>query len=158
LSFAGILGTMKTPDPCRLYVHVVWSTLASVKSIEPERRASIETHVIAGCRWLGAEPIEVCALPDRVHLLVRLAPVLSVQELVERLRDGVENHLAESGRVVRWAPGFAAVSVSVADVRRIRRRLASLGIADEPRSIRSPASRARSRFAHPRSRFAHPRG
>lgn len=113
-------------SPYRLYVHVAWSTLAPAPRLDGPRRAMIESHVLASCRWIGADPVEVCVLPDRVHLLAGLTPVLSVQALASHVRRTVEDLLADSGRVVRWSPGFAAVTVSPAEVRRVRRRLASL--------------------------------
>ena len=114
--------------PHRLYVHVAWSTLAPVADLDAARRAMIESHMLASCRWIGAEPVEVCVLPDRVHLLAGLPPVLSVRGLASHVRRTVEDLLADSGRVVRWSPGFAAVTVSPSDVRRVRRRLASLDL------------------------------
>lgn len=83
---------------------------------------------MAACRWLGAEPIEVCVLPDRVHLLVRTHSGLAVADLARRARTSVEELLGSAGRVVRWSDSFAAATVSPRDVRRVRRRLASLGL------------------------------
>jgi len=112
--------------PHRLYVHVAWSTLARVRAIPRDRQAAIETHIIGICRQLGAEPVEARALGDRVHLIVRVPAALSVGELTSRVREEVTIRLASAGRVVRWSPGFAAVTVSPAEVRRARRRLATL--------------------------------
>ena len=117
---------MSTPSPHRLYIHLAWSTLARVPALDPTRRAAIETHVLACCRWMGAEPVEVCVLPDRVHLLVRVPATLSVRELAGRVRQDVEGFLADSGTVVRWAPGFAAVTVTPGEVRRTRKRIVGL--------------------------------
>lgn len=110
----------------RLYVHLAWSTLGRVAVIERRRRAAIETHVIAVCRRLGVEPVEVRAFSDRVHLLAGLPATLSVHDVAVAVRDGVSGALARAGRVVRWTPGFAAVTVSPAEVRRLRKRLAML--------------------------------
>ncbi|MCG8469276.1 MAG: transposase [Gemmatimonadetes bacterium] len=118
---------MSTVDPHRLYVHLAWSTLARVPALAPARRATVETHLLASCRWLGTEPIEACALSDRVHLLVRVPSVLSVHDLAARLRTDVERLLADGGVVVRWEPGYAAVTVAPRDVRRVRRRIVRLG-------------------------------
>jgi len=137
---------MHNQDPHRLYVHLAWSTLARAQAIESGRRAAIETHLLASCRWFGTEPIEVCALADRVHLLVRLPAVLSVHDLASRVRDDVERLLAESGRVVRWAPGYAAISVAPGEVRRVRKRIATLGWqAEADRTPRRPRGLIRSR-------------
>lgn len=136
---------MSTADPHRLYVHLAWSTVARVAALDPVRRAAIETHLLASCRWCGTDPIEVCALPDRVHLLVRLPASLSVVELARRVRRDVQCFLADSGRVVRWESGFAAATVAPRDVRRVKKRIAALGWegAGEPASPSvgpSPAS------------------
>jgi REP element-mobilizing transposase RayT len=112
--------------PHRLYVHLAWSTLARVPSIPPARRAAIESHILAICRQAGAQPVEARAFADRVHLVVRLPPALSVQELADRVRREVVARLARSGLVVRWSQGFAAVSVAPSEVRRTRKRLAGL--------------------------------
>jgi REP element-mobilizing transposase RayT len=114
--------------PHRLYVHLAWTTLARVRALSDARRASIESHLLAACRWLGAEPIEACVLPDRVHLLVRIPSGLAVADLARRARTAVEELLGSSGQVVRWSNAFAAVTVGPRDVRRVRRRLASLGL------------------------------
>lgn len=135
---------MDLPNPHRLYVHIAWATLGRVPTLEPRRRAAIESHVLASCRWIGADPVEVCALPDRVHLLSGVPAVLSVAALAAHVRDAVEEMLAETGRVVRWSGGFAAATVSPADVRRIRRLLAEL----EPRA--PPGTGAARRRASPR--------
>lgn len=135
--------------PHRLYVHIAWSTLLPIAALDPRRRATIETHVLASCRWIGADPVEACVLPDRVHLLAGLPPVLSVHALATHVRRSVEELLEDAGRVVRWSPGFAAVTVSPADVRRLRRRLAALeqaGSRGAPgrRAARGPRGQRRS--------------
>lgn len=138
-----ILGRL---DPHRLYVHLAWSTLARVHAIPPGRRAAIESHIIAVCRQLGAEPVEVRALGDRVHLIARIRPVMSVGELADRVRDSVATRLGRSGVVVRWSPGFAAVTITPADVRRARKRLATL---ESVRPRRRPKGGAASRPGRP---------
>lgn len=120
--------------PHRLYVHLAWSTLARVPAIAPARRAAIETHILAICRQAGAEPVEARAFADRIHLVARLPPSLSVQDLAERVRRDVAERLRRSGFVVRWSPGFAAVTIAPAAVRKTRKRLAGLDGAERPRA------------------------
>lgn len=132
--------------PHRLYVHIAWSTLARVEAIPRTRRATVETHMLAACRRLGVEPIEARALADRVHLLARLPAVVSVGELAAHVREDVTSRLAAVGHVVRWTPGFAAVTVSPREVRRVRKRLAMI---DTPRD-RAAVTAARRRRLAPR--------
>ena len=127
--------------PHRLYVHLAWSTLARVPAIAPARRAAIETHILAICRQAGAEPVEARAFADRIHLVARLPPALSVQSLADRVRREVAERLARSGLVVRWSPGFAAVTIAPDAVRRTRRRLAELVSPDPARGPRAARGR-----------------
>ncbi len=131
---------MPKSPPHRLYVHLAWTTLGRVPTIAPARRASVESHLLAACRRLGAEPVETCVLPDRVHLLVRLPAGLSVYDLGDRVRVTSEVLLRRAGYVVRWSREFAARSVSPREVRRVRRRIASLGLDGERVRVRAPAT------------------
>lgn len=116
--------TGATSPPHRLYVHVAWTTLGRLPMVEAERRAAVESHLLALCRWLDLEPVETCVLTDRVHLLVRFRSGLSLNELVRRVQAGSEALLTRAGRPVRWSRRYAAVTVSPSEVRRIRRRMA----------------------------------
>lgn len=115
---------------------------------------------MAACRWLGVEPIEVCVLPDRVHLLTRMPSGLAVSDLARRARTSVEELMGSAGSVVRWSDAFAAVTVSPRDVRRVRRRLASLGLdataREEDVSRRKPAITRPERTESARPRRAWP--
>lgn len=93
--------------------------------IQTERRACAESHLIAACRWVRAEPIAVCALPDRVHLLVRFQPADSLADLVGRIQASSEEVLRRARHPVRWSRRFAVATVSPAEVRRLMRQLAS---------------------------------
>jgi REP element-mobilizing transposase RayT len=137
--------------PHRLYVHIAWATLARVESIPKTRRATIETHMLAACRRLDVEPIEARVLADRVHLLVRLPAVVSVGQLAGRVRDDVASRLAAAGHVVRWTPGFAAITVSPREVRRVRKRLAVIETVPDRRTVRAGRHQAPSTPASIRS-------
>jgi REP element-mobilizing transposase RayT len=133
---------MPPDEPHRLYVHLAWTTLARVPSLQDSRRASIESHLLAACRWLGVEPVETCVMADRVHLLARIPAALPVADLAARTRAAVEELLGAAGQVVHWSRDFAAVTVSPRDVRRVRRRLASLGLGLESAAPLPPLHRA----------------
>lgn len=111
----------------RLYAHVAWTTLARLPLVPAARRFSAESHLIAACRRLGADPVEVCIFPDRVHLLVRYAPARALGDLAAQLQSASEEALAEAGFAVRWSRRFAAESVSPGEVRRMRRKMVGRG-------------------------------
>lgn len=107
----------------RLYCHFVWPTLGRLPLVSGEAVAVVERHVITLCRRLDAEPICVRAFSDRVHLVLRLNPGHSPAALVSRLKSGTETALQAAGHTIRWGRGYAAASISGAEVRAVKRRV-----------------------------------
>lgn len=108
----------------RLYAHVAWATVGGVSiPAGPTFRAWLESRLIALCRSVDAEPVEACVLDERVHVVIRLKPVHSLDEVARRVRRGSEEAILGRGDRVRWSAAYAAVTVSPGEVRRLRRRL-----------------------------------
>ncbi len=126
----------------RLYAHIAWMTLAGRPLIGDHRRASAESHLMALCRTLNVQPLEVCVLADRVHLLVRFSAGQSVADLARRVLDGSEARLNAAGHQVRWSRRYAAETVSPREVRRVMRRIARLGEAGRWRARHRPVRSA----------------
>lgn len=109
----------------RLYAHLVWTTAARFPVLAGgPRRASAESRLIALCRAVDVEPVEVAVLPDRVHLLVRFKPAQSLGEVARRLREASEEAFTGAGPRIRWSPAWAAITVGPGEVRRVRRHIA----------------------------------
>ncbi|MFQ5678217.1 MAG: transposase [Gemmatimonadota bacterium] len=108
----------------RLYAYFVWSTVAGLPLIRGERRSVTESHLIQLCRAVGVEPVEVCVLPDRAHLLVRFLPGQSLTEIARRLQRRSEEVASSAGQVVRWSCRYGVMTVSPGAVRDLRRRIA----------------------------------
>jgi hypothetical protein len=107
----------------RLYVEVVWSTVDRLPLIASELRGSIEAQLIALCRRLDVEPVAVRVTSSRARLLLRFNPSHSLGAVVASLKLGSQDAAMLAGWPVRWARGFAALSLSVTEVRRRARRL-----------------------------------
>ena len=107
----------------RLYAEVVWTTVDRLPLVAPGARASIEGHLISLCRRLDVEPVAVRASASRVRLVLRYKPAHSVGTLVAALKLGSQDAAVLNGHPVRWAPGFAVLSLSVREVRRRSVRL-----------------------------------
>lgn len=120
----------------RLYCHFVWPTLGRIPLIPPDVAAVVERHVITLCRRLDAEPVCVRAFSDRLHVLLRLKPGHAPGTLVSRLKGGSEAALQASGHTLRWGRGYAAATVSGAEVRAVQRRIHRL--VDRPLAGSSP--------------------
>ena len=107
----------------RLYVEVAWTTVDRLPLLAPGARASIEGQLIALCRRLDVEPVAVLATASRVRLVLRFKPVHSIGAVVASLKLGSQDAAVLSGHPVRWAAEYAALSLSVREVRRRSHRL-----------------------------------
>lgn len=107
----------------RIYAEVVWSTFDRLPLVAPEARSSVETGLIALCRRLDVEPVAVKVTATRARLVLRFKPAHSIGAVVTSLKLGSQDAAAIAGRPIRWAAGFACLSLSVTEVRRRALRL-----------------------------------
>ncbi len=122
-------GGASEPVRHRLYLHLAWTTLDALPLVGPRQALALEGQLVALCRRLDVEPLEVAAAADRVHLLVRLKPVHSIAALARRLKRGSTEAAVRRAEPVRWARGWAAATVAPGDVRRKKRALEARSLA-----------------------------
>lgn len=111
------------PAHHRLYLHLAWATLNGLPLVGSRQALALEGQLVALCRRLDVEPVEVAVAVDRVHLLLRLKPVHAVAEVALRLKRGSTEAAVRRGEPVRWARGWAAATVDPDDARRMKRLL-----------------------------------
>ncbi len=107
----------------RIYAEVVWSTFDRLPLVAPEARSSVEAGLIALCRRLDVEPVAVKVTATRARLVLRFKPAHSIGSVVTSLKLGSQDAAVIAGRPIRWAAGFACLSLSVTEVRRRALRL-----------------------------------
>lgn len=112
------------PSAHRLYAHLAWATLGRLPLAGPRTALALESELISLCRRLDVEPVEVSVETDRVHLLVRYKPNQALGTLVRRLKDGSAAAARRRATALRWGRGWAATTLTPADVRDRKRRLA----------------------------------
>lgn len=120
------------PAAHRLYVHVAWTTLDRLPLLGRRRALAVEGHLIALCRRLDVEPMEVHVAADRVHVLLRLKPAHALGPVVRRLKSGTAEALVRAATPVRWSRGYAAATIAPGHVRRLMRRLSARHPGDRP--------------------------
>lgn len=107
----------------RIYLHLVWTTWRRLPLVTADRERPIAGAVTATASELGAEVLEFGAMPDHVHVVIRVAPAVPIAELVRRLK-GASSHLItrEHGAdgFFKWQKGYGVFSISRWDVERIR--------------------------------------
>ena len=91
-----------------VYLHIVWSTWDRAFIITPESKG----------RFIAINGTE-----NHVHILVGLAPTISIADLVKQLK-GVSSYFANHSfhleQTFKWAGTYAVFSVSRWDVRNVR--------------------------------------
>lgn len=114
---APILDSKADRSAHRMYAEVVWCTFDRLPLIAPGARTSIEAQLITLCRRLDVEPVAVRVSASRARLVLRFKPAHSIGAVVTSLKLGSQDAAVLAGRPVRWAPGFACLTLSVAEVR-----------------------------------------
>lgn len=110
----------------RLYARVAWTTLDELPLVGPRDALVVESQIIALCRRLDVEPLEVRARPNRVDLLLRFKPVHLLADVAAAVKAGSGAHLERRGSPVRWARGLALATVGPEEVRSLMRKMTRL--------------------------------
>jgi len=70
----------------QLYYHLVWATQSRELLINREWRPRLLELINMETKRRGGWPIRHNAMPDHVHLLVRLPPTVSLSEFIGRVK------------------------------------------------------------------------
>lgn len=116
----------REPSVHRLYARAAWTTLDGLPLVPPRGAFAVESHIIALCRRLDVEPVEVRARARRVDLLFRFKPVHLLADVAGAVKRGSSEHLRRTGSPARWGRGTAVRTVAPEEVRSVMRRMALL--------------------------------
>lgn len=122
----------REPSVHRLYARASWTTLDGLPLLPPRDVLAVESQIIALCRRLDVEPMEVRARSRRVDLLFRFKPVHLLADVAGSVKRGSSRHLRRSGSPARWGRGIAVKTVAPGQVRSVMRRMALLAHAAGP--------------------------
>src|SRR5262249_16881729 len=108
----------------QLFVHLVWATEGRAPWIRADVEERLYMALTSKCRALRCPPIAVGGVVDHVHLLVSLAPAVSVSNLVKEVKGSsayLMTHEFVRGSPFRWQIGYGAFSLRRDDVPIVRR-------------------------------------
>ena len=100
----------------QLYFHIVFGTKDHVPLIADSWEDEMYRYLGGIIRGQKSEPIEINGMPDHVHLLVRLSPVIAISDLMRELKANSskwarKTHEPKFG----WQRRYGAFSISESD-------------------------------------------
>ncbi len=106
----------------QLYVHAVFATKNReplILSPEPHR---LHAYLVAVLAELGCPSLATGGVADHVHILHSLGRTHSVAWVMEKVKSNASRWMKQQGAGdFWWQPGYAAFSVSRADIERAQR-------------------------------------
>jgi putative transposase len=110
---------MHSHSHATVLVHVVWSTQRRASILPADFDVSLAVLLGDKARALGCELLSVGIAADHVHVIARLATVIALANLVQRLKGASAHDLNAArrlGRTLRWQNGYWAESLAPADL------------------------------------------
>ena len=98
----------------QLYYHFAWSTHSRIALIGRDCRPELLKIINEEAKKWGAWPIRHNAMPDHVHLLVRLPPTLKVSEFIGRVKGASTHRVNEEIRPpfkLKWQDGYGVLTL-----------------------------------------------
>lgn len=99
----------------QLFVHYVWATWDRNPLILPAFEARLYTSITAKCEELKRQSIAIGGDLDHMHLLVRVAPSISIAQLIKDVKGSsshLMNHEIAPEREFKWQGSYGAFTVS----------------------------------------------
>ena len=103
-----------------LLVHVVFSTKDREPLITADLKPELEKYVGGILRNEGHTLLEVGAMPDHLHLLIKIRADASVSDVVRVIKANSSKWAADRVPNFAWQGGYGAFSVSESQVETIR--------------------------------------
>ncbi|HLA83218.1 MAG TPA: IS200/IS605 family transposase [Thermoguttaceae bacterium] len=107
-----------------LYYHFTWSTHSRTATIRRDDRSMLLKIVNEEAKKLGAWPIRHNAMPDHVHLLVRLPPTITVSDFIGRVKGAVSHRVNQEvrpGVKMKWQEGYGALTLRREEIEKVAR-------------------------------------
>ena len=112
----------------QIYIHLVWGTKARSHILRGPVEMSVHKAIREEARAMELVPVCVNSAWNHTHVLLSWNPTLSMDGVVERLKDAADASISANERVPlqvrelkpRWQEGYAGFSVSPGSVERIK--------------------------------------
>jgi putative transposase len=105
-----------------MYVHLVWATYLRIPMITPERERDVYRLVHYQAANRKCTVIAIGGLEDHIHVLVKLSAIVSVAELVQRMKCYSSTNLSRQGETdaFKWQDGYSATTLQTSAVQKVK--------------------------------------
>jgi putative transposase len=107
------------------HLHVVFSTKDRLKLIDQPMQPKLWAYMAGIARNHGFLVLTNGGMEDHVHLLIQLAPVLSLAKAVSLLKANSSTWMKDHGLKFAWQEGYGAFSVSASKLGTVERYIAN---------------------------------
>jgi len=108
----------------QLYYHFAWATHGREPHIHPSYRSELLRIVHEEAKKRGGWPLRHNAMPDHVHLLVRLPPTVSVSEFIGQVKGASAHRVNQDIKPsfkLRWQEGYGVLTLRKDEVEKVCR-------------------------------------
>jgi putative transposase len=112
----------------QLYYHFAWSTHSRVPLIRRDYRPELLKIIREEAQKRGAWPIRHNAMPDHVHLLVRLPPTVAVSDFIGQVKGAASHRVNEEIKPsfqLKWQEGYGVLTLRKDEVEKVSRYIDS---------------------------------
>jgi putative transposase len=94
------------------FVHCVFSTKGRKDTIPCELQEKLWAYMLGIANNLKIKTLAVGGMPNHVHVLISLPPIMPVAEAVQKLKANSSRWISEHDVNFAWQGGYGAFSVS----------------------------------------------
>ena len=103
----------------QLYIHIVFAVKGRQSLIPKRHKAELHKYITGIITNKKQTVIQINSMPDHIHILVGMAPDISVSKLVGTIKANASKFINTNGWVAgkfEWQAGFGAFSYSQSHV------------------------------------------
>ncbi len=108
----------------QLYYHFAWSTHSRIALIHRDYRSQLLKIINEEANIRGGWPIRHNAMPDHVHLLVRLPPTVKVSEYIGQVKGATAHRVNEEIKPnfkLKWQEGYGVLTLRKDELEKVSR-------------------------------------
>jgi putative transposase len=108
----------------QLFYHFAWSTHTRIPLIRRDFRPELLKIINEEVKRCGGSPIRHNAMPDHVHLLVRLPPTVKICDFIGEVKGATAHRVNEEIRPsfkLKWQEGYGALTLRKDEMEKVSR-------------------------------------